>query len=59
MASSVAAEVKLGVTDHPNHPETGGGAGREKKNPTKLSDFDLGRGAFGFRQWVSVSDNYD
>ena len=47
MASSEAAEVKLGVTDHPNHPETGGGAGREKKNPTKLSEFDLW-------DWVSV-----
>ena len=46
MAYSEAAEVKLGVTDHPSHPETGGGAEGEKK-PTKLSDFDL-------QLWVSV-----
>ena len=52
------AEMKLGVTDHPSRAETGGGAGREKKNPTKLSDFDLGIGC-GYQQWVSVSDNYD
>ena len=43
MASS-EPEMKLGVTDHPNHPETGRGADGEKKKPTKLSDF----------SWVSV-----
>ena len=58
MASCEAEPIKLGVTDHANHAEAGGGA-EGKKKPTKLSDFNLGRGIF--LSWVSVSDiiNYD
>ena len=49
----MAAEPeKLGVADHLSHAETGGGAEGEKKKPTKLSDFNLGRGTLF--SWVSV-----
>ena len=53
MASSEAEPEKLVVTDQASRAETGGGAGGEKK-PTKLSDFNLGRGTpFS---WVSALD---
>ena len=54
MASCEAEPIKLGVTDHANHAETGGGA-EGKKQPTKRSDFNLGSGPYV--SWVSVSDN--